>query len=98
MVAHYPAYAGSELSEGGYAGVTRVIVSGGTKKMVSAVETGESINVGRVKNPLIRITGADEVYLITKCSRTHNMGKFENLRRQRNMTFLMNYYPILKML
>lgn len=77
MAAHYPAYAGSELSEGGYAGVTRVIVSGGTKKMVSAVETGESINVGRVKNPLIRITGADEVYLITKCSRTHNMGKFE---------------------
>lgn len=75
MVAHYPAYEGSELEFGGYAGVSRILTVGGTKKKVlESSDTKESINVGQDKNPAISITGADAVYIITKTSRTHNMG------------------------
>ena len=75
MVAHYPNYEGSELSEGGFAGVTRVISVGGTKKKISGNDTNEMINVGNIKNPVISILDADEIYLITKTLRTHDMGK-----------------------
>lgn len=75
MVAHYPSYDGSELAEGGFAGVTRVIAVGGMKKKVLGNDTKEAVNVGRERNPIIRITEADEVYLITKSSRTHHLGK-----------------------
>ena len=75
MVAHYPSYDGSELAEGGFAGVTRVIAFGGTKKRVLENDTKETINVGMEKNTIISITNADEIYLITKTSRTHHMGK-----------------------
>jgi alpha-L-fucosidase 2 len=75
MVAHYPAYDGSELAKGGFAGVTRVIAVGGIKNKVMGDDTKEAINVGIEKNPIIRITDAEEIYLITKTSRTHHMGK-----------------------
>lgn len=78
MVAHYPCFEGSELSEGGFLGVTRVITVGGTKKKVMGVDTNERINVGVNKNPVIRITDADEIYLITKSLRTHQMGKLND--------------------
>jgi len=77
MVAHYPSYDGSELAHGGYAGVTKVITVGGTKMKLTGSDTREKINVGKEKNTLIRITGADKVYLITKSSRTHHMGIFD---------------------
>ena len=75
MVAHYPVFEGSELSEGGYAGVTRVITVGGTKKKIIGDDTKEIINVGTTKNPVINITEADEIYLITKTLCTHHMGE-----------------------
>ncbi len=75
MVAHYPSFEGSELAEGGFAGVTRVIVVGGTKKKRIENDTKEVINIGSEKNPVISIADADEIYLITKTSRTHHMGK-----------------------
>lgn len=75
MVAHYPSYEGSELAEGGFAGVTRVISVGGTKKKVFGNDVEETINVGTEKNPVINIEEAEEIYLITKTSRTHHMGK-----------------------
>jgi alpha-L-fucosidase 2 len=76
MVAHYPSYDGSELAQGGFCGVTRVITVGGTKKKICENDTKEAINVGPLKNPAISITGADEVYLITGTARTHHMGDF----------------------
>ena len=36
QIAHYPSYPGSELIDGGYAGLTQVIVVNGTKKIVLA--------------------------------------------------------------
>lgn len=41
---------------------SRVITVGGTKKKVSGIDRNEMINVGKEKNPVIRITGADKVF------------------------------------
>lgn len=88
QVAHYPSYEGSELKEGGYAGVTQVITVGGTKERVVLADTGEAFNVGKDKNPAIRIEGASEVYLITQSNRTHEMGTLEEFDAQTD-------YPLL---
>lgn len=82
QVAHYPSYEGSELKEGGYAGVTQVITVGGTKERVVLADTGESFNVGKDRNPAIKIEGASEVYLITQSNRTHEMGTLEEFNNQ----------------
>lgn len=74
IVGHYPAYTGSELIEGGYAGVTQVIVEGGSKEKVSLDGSKDSQNVGGEANPGIEIKDADAVYLITQADRTNEMG------------------------
>lgn len=77
QVAHYPVYEGSELAYGGYAGLTQVVVVNGTKKRMLMAGSHERINVGREPNPVIQIKNADAVYLITRSSRTHSMGRIE---------------------
>ena len=74
QIAHYPAYENSELKDGGYCGFTRVIAEGGKKERVVLAESNDSENVAAEKNPAIRITDADAVYLITRSDRTFNMG------------------------
>ena len=74
QIAHYPAYENSELKNGGYCGLTRVIAQGGKKERVVLEDSNDSENVAAEKNPAIRITDADAVYLITKCDRTFDMG------------------------
>ncbi|WP_138753065.1 glycosyl hydrolase family 95 catalytic domain-containing protein [Paenibacillus sinopodophylli] len=78
QVAHYPSYSGSELIDGGYAGLTQVIVVNGTKKRILLPDTHERMNVGPERNPAIQINSADAVYLITQCERTHRMGLIED--------------------
>ncbi|KRE39704.1 glycosyl hydrolase family 95 catalytic domain-containing protein [Paenibacillus sp. Soil522] len=78
LVAHYPSYPGSELIDGGYAGLTQVVVVNGTRKKVLLLDTNELMNVGTEKNPAIQIINADAVYLITQSNRTHEMGKIED--------------------
>lgn len=78
QVAHYPSYPGSELINGGYAGLTQVIVVNGTKKRVLLPDTNETINVGGEQNPAIQIIDADAVYLLTQSNRTHEMGRLED--------------------
>lgn len=78
QVAHYPFYPGSELAYGGYAGVTRVVVVKGTKKRMLMAGSHELMNVGQEANPAIQIKDADAVYLITRSSRTHSMGRIED--------------------
>lgn len=77
LVAHYPAYDGSELAEGGYAGASRIVAVGGTARLEYGPDTGEAMNAGAPKNPRIRIDGADAVYIVTKTGRTHRMGAYE---------------------
>ena len=81
-VGHYPAYDNSELKEGGFVGLTRVVTVGGQKERVLLKDTNEAINVGKDQNPAIKITDADAVYLVTKSKRTHTMGTFEEFRNQ----------------
>ncbi len=78
LVAHYPGFPGSELSEGGYAGITRVVRIGGTAERLFGPDSHEPIQTGDEQNPILRIQGARAVFLITKSARTHAMGSFDD--------------------
>lgn len=79
QVVHYPSYPGSELAYGGYAGLTRVVVVNGTKEKVLLADSSlEPMNVSGTATPAIQVKDADAVYLITRSSRTHSMGRIED--------------------
>ncbi len=80
QIAHYPSYEGSELKDGGWCGFTKVIAVGGEKERVVLDSTNDSENVAKEQNAAIKISGATEVYLITKSDRTFDMGKFEDFK------------------
>ena len=80
LIAHYPSYENSELKDGGWCGLTKVITVGGTKERVVLDPTNCSENVAKEQNAAIKITGASEVYLITTTDRTYDMGKFEDFK------------------
>ena len=88
QIAHYPSYENSELKDGGYCGFTKVIVVDGKKERVVLDSTNDSENVAKEQNAAIKISGASEVYLITKSDRTHNMGKFEDFKDAENYALL----------
>ncbi len=78
QVAHYPSYPGSELIDGGYAGLTQVVVVNGTQRRVLLADTNEPMNKGEEQNPAIQVIDADAVYLITQSNRTFDMGKIDD--------------------
>ena len=80
LLAHYPEYENSELKRGGFCGLTRVIVEGGKKERIVLDETNDSENIAADKNPAVKISDADAVYLITKSDRTFDMGTMEDFR------------------
>ncbi|MBQ7597694.1 MAG: glycoside hydrolase N-terminal domain-containing protein [Clostridia bacterium] len=63
FAAHYPAYDGSPLKNGGYAGVTYILTEGGEKKR---------------EGDTIVISGAQNVYLFSKNDRTSDLCGTEN--------------------
>lgn len=74
MVAHYPSYENSELKNGGYATVIYVINEGGIKReSKNLFKKGDSQYCGE-NDPTIKISGADNVYLIAVTGRTYDMG------------------------
>lgn len=111
--AHYPFYRNSMLNNGICAGLTRIIAPGGRVEYVFGSETAENyqnpnggaderiLNIGYDKAPIVRVTGADTVYLITKTGRDikhGTLGTFEaecaKDRTVRNGTA----YPLVKKL
>lgn len=92
QIAHYPSYENSELKDGGYCGFTKVIVVDGKKERVVLDSTNDSENVAKEQNAAIKISGASEVYLITKSDRTHNMGKFEDFKDAESYALLDELY------
>ncbi len=78
MVAHYPSYENSELKDGGYATVVYVINEGGTKKESKLLRKVKDAQYCGDTNPAVKVTGADNVYLVVVTGRTHNMGKIED--------------------
>jgi len=77
QVVHYPSYPGSEFANGGYAGLTQVVVVNGTKKKVLLEDTDDPINVGIERNPAIQVVDAEAVYLITQSKRAEDMGSID---------------------
>ncbi|MDO4562405.1 MAG: glycoside hydrolase N-terminal domain-containing protein [Clostridia bacterium] len=72
LAAHYPAYSGSELYDGGYAGVTKIIAEGkNAGKQVVSMGSGDEMLLG--ENNAISVTNAESVYLITATDRSFSM-------------------------
>ena len=81
LVSHYPNYEKSELKNGGYATVTYIVTSGGTKERVTLDKnTDESQFTG--ENTGVKITDADSVYLLTVSERTYDMGDINAFDKQ----------------
>lgn len=77
QAAHYPVYENSEIQKGGFAGVTYIVTKGGQK---TACEAGKLPDVMAAEPGVfykIRITDAEEVFLITKSDRDLEMGTME---------------------
>lgn len=81
LVAHYPNYENSELKNGGYATVTYVITSGGKKERVSLDKNTDEEQFSG-DNQGVKITDADNVYLLTVSERTYDMGKYADFEKQ----------------
>lgn len=77
LVAHYPSYQNSELKDGGYAGITKIITVGGKRELVLGDVITEGIYAGNQRNPVVCIRDAEEIVIISKTARTHNMGSLE---------------------
>lgn len=90
-IAHYPSYEGSELKEAGYATLVMIISEGGKKEKILLKDSDEKINVGQEKNPAVRISDADTVYLIAVSDRDINMGSFSDFEKTQN-------YPLIEKL
>lgn len=72
QIAHYPTYAASELVDGGYGGVTYIIVEGANAKKTRIVQDStDSMMYG--ENPAVQIENAEAVYLITVSDRSFEM-------------------------
>lgn len=78
LAAHYPDYEGSNLKNGGYAGVTYIVTIGGSKERTTLKNSKSNQNAGN--NPGIEIKNAEAVYLITVSGRTGDMGKFADFK------------------
>lgn len=78
MVAHYPSYENSELKDGGYATVVYVINEGGTKRESKYLNNVKDKQYCGETDPTIKITDANNVYLIAVSGRTYDLGKIES--------------------
>lgn len=81
LVAHYPNYENSELKNGGYATLTYIVTSGGEKQAVSLEKKTQELQFCG-ENKGVKISGADEVYLITVSDRTYDMGSIDDFEAQ----------------
>ncbi len=80
LVAHYPDYENSELKNGGYVTTTYVVTDGTKEKVELEKNTKEDIFYGQ--NSGIKITNAENIYLITISDRTYNMGEIADFEEQ----------------
>lgn len=73
QIAHYPNYENSELKNGGFVGLTYILVIGGKKEKIELGGVKDPQNIGADTSPAIKISDADAVYLISKSERTPQM-------------------------
>ncbi|MBQ9115125.1 MAG: glycoside hydrolase N-terminal domain-containing protein [Clostridia bacterium] len=89
-VAHYPSYDESELKNGGYVGFTQIITVGGTKQRITQKGSRDSQCVS--DNYAVKISDAEEVYLITISDRTFDMGEYDDFRATASHPLLDSLY------
>lgn len=72
QIGHYPVYEGSELKDGGYCGLTRIIIEGPDAKKTRVITANDDpMLLG--DNAAVKIENAEAVYLITALDRNFNM-------------------------
>ncbi len=81
FIAHYPEYKESELKNGAYATVVYVVVEGGTKEKVSLDAVTDTQYCGE-ENFGIKITDADNVYLIAISDRDYEAGTIKEFESE----------------
>lgn len=96
MVAHYPSFEESELKDGGYSTLTYVVTVGGSKEKVVLDTINEEEQYVGDGNQAIKITDADEVYLITVSDRTHEMGNIDDFASQESYPLVDEMYSTVK--
>ncbi|MBQ3110159.1 MAG: glycoside hydrolase N-terminal domain-containing protein [Clostridia bacterium] len=80
QIAHYPAYEGSELFDGGFGGVTYIVAEGDEAKKSRVISSTAPDAMLLGNNYEVKIENAEAVYLITNSGRSHNMtGSYENV-------------------
>ena len=95
LVSHYPNYKKSELKNGGYATVTYIITSGGTKERFTLDKNiDESQFTG--ENAGVKIADADSVYLLTVSERTYDMGDINTFDKQKDFKLVDDCVSTLK--
>ena len=77
FIAHYPNYENSELKDGGYATVCLVVCEGGKKERITTDKPRETQYVGQ-DNPVISVSGANNVYIISISDRSFDIGKYDD--------------------
>lgn len=87
FIAHYPEYKESELKNGAYATVVYVIVEGGTKEKVTLDDVTNTQYCGE-ENPGLKITDADNVYLIAISDRDYNTGTTKEFEKETNFKLI----------
>lgn len=87
LVAHYPDYENSELKNGGYATLTYVVTDGKKDKVELDKKTDEEQFKGS-KHEGIKISDAENVYLITISDRDYNMGNYADFDDQEKFSLL----------
>lgn len=91
MVAHYPDYENSELKKGGYATLCYIVCEGGSKELTSLDKVNETQYVGDT-NPAIKISDADNVYIIAVSDRTYDMGDMSTFANKEDFELVNSLY------
>lgn len=95
LISHYPDYENSELKNGGYATVTYILNIGGSKEKISMNKNiKESQFCG--DNTGVKITDAEEVYLITAGSRDYNIGSLSDFEAKTEFELINTLYDKVK--
>lgn len=96
MVAHYPSFENSELKDGGYATLTYIVTVGGSKEKVVLDTINEEEQYVGDGNQAVKISDADEVYLVTVSDRTHEMGSIDDFASQQSYELVDEIYETAK--
>ena len=81
FVAHYPSYDNSELKDGGYATVVYILSEGAKIKTTKNDMPDEEQYKGE-KNPGLKVSRADTVYVFAASARTFDMGAYADFDGQ----------------